>query len=143
MDEGLHILGLRFILRLVNSMYIGLGIAVTLTNVKDPCSLLPIDENAQNTLWHAQKLTDLRDGPDLIEVVRRRIVKLRISLRHDEDSAVTCNRTLNRGNRAVPSDVEIDHHVRIDHQAAQRKQWKRFFLGHRNSFRLCQGNTFP
>ena len=117
-------------------VHIRLGILLPLTDGKDLCTFLPIDKDAQNPLGHPQELANLRHSTNIIEVIRCRVITLRITLRHDENAAVPRNRTLNGGNRTVTPHIEIDHHMRIDHQTAQREQREGLFLGHRISFHL-------
>ena len=123
-------------------VHIRLGILLPLTDGKDLCTFLPIDKDAQNPLGHPQELAKLRYSTNVIEVIRCRVITLRITLCHDENAAVPRNRTLNGGNRTVTPNIEIDHHVWIDHKSAQRKQWECFFLGHHISFRQL-GNAIP
>ena len=140
MDKCLDIPPLRLVPRLLDLMHICLGISIALPNGKDLCALLSVDKNAQNPLGHAKKLPYLRNSTNAIEIVRRRVIAFRIPLRHNEDLAVPRNRALNGGNRAVTPDIEVDHHVRVDHQATQWEERERSFFGHRISFRLCKGS---
>ena len=97
-NECLHLLAQRPLLHLIDLVHICLSIGIALTDGKDLCTFLPIDKNAQNSLGHAQELTNLCNGSDIVEIVRRWVIILRIPLCHDEDLAVPRDGALNGSN---------------------------------------------
>ena len=116
-------------------MHIRLGIVCPLADGKDLRTLLSINENAQDTLRHTQKLTNLRNSTDIVEIVRCWIIILGITLRHDKDTTITRNGALDRGNGSISPHVEVDHQMGIDHKSAKREKWESSFLRHCISFR--------
>ena len=80
-NECLHILcGGRFHTLLVNHMDIRLRVRLPLADLHDLRALLSIHQDPQHALGQAQKLTDLRNCTDIIEVCRRRVIQFRILL---------------------------------------------------------------
>ena len=81
--------------------------------------LFPVDENAQDALRHPQKLANLYDGADAVEIALRRIFRVRVALRNDKDLIVARDGAFRRGDGAVAPHIDIDHHIRIDNKPAQ------------------------
>ena len=80
-NECLHILcGGRFHTLLVNHMDIRLRVRLPLADLHDLRALLAVHQDTQHALGQAQKLTDLRNCTDIIEVCRRRVIQFRILL---------------------------------------------------------------
>ena len=141
-NKRLYVFRRRLFLLLLHSLHVRLGIVFALADCQDLRTFLSVNKNAQHALRHAQELPNLSDCSDIKEVICRRVITFRIPLRHDKDAAVSGNGVFNRSNRAVTPDIEVDHHMRIDHKSAQREQRKRLFLGHSISFRIHQ-ERFP
>ena len=80
-NKCLHIFCLRYIrVLLLNHIDLRLRIGLTLTNGEDLCTLLPINQNPQDTFRHPQKLTNFGNCADIIKICSSWFVKLRFLL---------------------------------------------------------------
>ena len=105
--------------------------AVGLGEAADLRAPLPFHKYLHGPVGEAQQLDDRADRPDGEDVLRDRLVGLRLALRGEEDflaaggsrSTPFAHRLFERADRFFTTDEERHHHVREDDDVPQRKQW--------------------
>ena len=108
--------GVDFILFDVDFSII-LGLAVSL----DDSAVLAFDQHAHALAWHLDDLTDLRHRTDRIEIFHLGFIDFCIQLGRQHDLPIIHHSLLQRCHRAGASHIEMNHHVRKNHHAAQRQ----------------------
>ena len=85
-------------------------------------ALEPLDEDLHGVVRELEHLQDLGAHADVVEVLRQRVVDRGAPLRGQEDLLVGGHGALDRGDRLFAAHEERHHHVREDHDVAQRQQ---------------------
>ena len=81
----------------------------------------PLDEHPPGAPLGFDDLLDLRHHADFIEPVRLRLVVADVLLRDEEDFAVAAHHAVEREDGLFPAHVEMQHHLREEHQPAQHQ----------------------
>ncbi len=85
-----------------------------------------LHQDLEAPVGHLEGPQDRRDGADAVEVVRIRIDRLGIALRHEQDQAVAALRLFDGRDRMASLHEERKHHVREDDEFAKREDRKLF-----------------
>ena len=76
-------------------------------------------ENFDVPVGKLDRLQDVRDGPDGVDVRGAGVVGRRVMLGGEEDAPIVRQRMLQSPDRRGPSDDERHHHVREDHDVSK------------------------
>src|ERR1700730_18490525 len=87
----------------------------------DACAVNTFDENLDGTVGKFQKLKNGCNGTDAVQVVRFRVVNIRLLLRDQHDSLVGAHGNVQRLYRLLTADEKRDHHVRINDYIPERQ----------------------
>ena len=87
-------------------------------------ALLPFDKHANGAVGQLEKLQNLRDGADIVEIVALGMSQPLVELGDEQDVLVAGHRGFERGYRLVAADEQRNHLAGKHHQVAQGKQGK-------------------
>ncbi len=91
-----------------------------------PGALDALDEHLDVAVGQLQALHDVADAAHRVDVLRLGVIGRRLVLGREKDALLLAQGMLERPRRGGPPDDERDHHVRKDHEVAQRNDWEGF-----------------
>ena len=100
--------------------HVGGEVAVRL-DVLDHGARDALDQHLDRAVGELEQLQDGRDRADGVEVAALRIVDVGLLLRDEQDLLVAPHGLVEGEDRLVAADEQRDHHVRVDHDVAQRQ----------------------
>ncbi len=97
------------------------GKELPLGQLLDAGPIHALDQHLDGAVRQLQELQDGRNGAHPVQILALRIVDVGLFLRDQEDALVRLHGKIERDDRFFPADEQRDHHVRIDHDVAQRQ----------------------
>ena len=88
-----------------------LPVSVFFAELQNPCALDAFDKNLGVSVGEFERLNDVGDRSDLIDLGRLGIVDGGVVLRREENALVALERRFKRVYRGFPADDEGNHHV--------------------------------
>ncbi len=76
------------------------------------------DHDAETALLHTNNLLDLGDDADLVQSIRTGVIIGNFALRRQKDLAAVFRGVVERTGRLIPSDIEMEYHLREENQSA-------------------------
>ena len=105
-------------------------------NLVYPGALLPFHQDLDRAVWQLQELQDSGHAAHLEHVINGRFILGRCFLGHQHDSALGFHGKFQSLDALGPAHKQRDHHMRENHNVAQRQQRKIDRSGRKKS--LCR-----
>ena len=80
-----------------------------------------LDQHLDGAVGQLQQLQHRGHGGEAVQVIRLRIVHVRLLLGDQHDALVGAHGHIQRLDGFLPADEQRHHHVRVDHHVAQRQ----------------------
>ena len=90
-------------------------------NLLDARAIDAFDQHLDGAVGELEHLQDGRHGAEAVQVLELRIIDVGLLLRHQHDALVGPHGRIERLDRLLAAHEQRDHHVRIDHDVAQRQ----------------------
>ena len=98
---------------------------VLITAFHRPAAIDALHEDFDIAVGKLQRLQNVRDRPDGIDVGRTRVVRGRVVLGCEEDPAIVRERVFERAHGGRSADDEGHHHIWKNYDVPQGDHWKR------------------
>ena len=90
-------------------------------DVVDTGTLAALDEHLDGAVRQLEKLQDRRQRADIVKILGLRIVQIRRLLSDQQDALAGVHCTVKSHDRPLSTHEQRNHHVRIDHDVAERQ----------------------